>query len=120
MRVLLTPESIHQEIRSGPDRHMAALLADRLTFVNEYDEGPLTVIVVEPGDTLATIDAHFDGGFLSNDQLSDGALLPEASVDQYGATLGAWMGLSSSELLGVMPNLGNFPAGKRDLGFMNT
>ena len=40
MRVLLTPESIHQEIRSGPDRHMAALLADRLTFVNEYDEGP--------------------------------------------------------------------------------
>ena len=66
MRVLLTSESIHQEIRSGPDPAMAALLADRLRFVNEYDEGPLTVIVVEPGDTLATLDAHFGGGLLTN------------------------------------------------------
>jgi uncharacterized protein (DUF1501 family) len=60
-----------------------------------------------------------NGGFLSQDQLGDGALLPLASVDQYAATLGAWMGLSPTELLGVMPNLGNFPPGRRDLGFMN-
>jgi uncharacterized protein (DUF1501 family) len=60
------------------------------------------------------------GGYQSPDQLADGALLPVASVDQYGATLGAWMGLSASELLGVMPNLGNFQAEKRNLGFMNT
>jgi uncharacterized protein (DUF1501 family) len=59
------------------------------------------------------------GGFLSQDQLGDGALLPVASVDQYGATLGGWMGLAPTELLGVMPNLANFPPGRRDLGFMN-
>jgi uncharacterized protein (DUF1501 family) len=59
------------------------------------------------------------GGFLSQDQLADGALLPTTSVDQFGATLGGWMGLSATELLGVMPNLGNFPLGQRDMGFMN-
>jgi uncharacterized protein (DUF1501 family) len=59
-------------------------------------------------------------GFTSPDQLTDGALLPVASVDQYAATLGKWMGLSPSELLGVLPNLGNFPAAQRDLGFMNS
>jgi uncharacterized protein (DUF1501 family) len=58
------------------------------------------------------------GGYQSSDQLADGALLPTASVDQYGATLGGWMGLSSTELLGVMPNLAHFPPGRRDLGFM--
>jgi uncharacterized protein (DUF1501 family) len=57
-------------------------------------------------------------GFTSPDQVSDGALLPVASVDQYAATLGKWMGLSPTELLGVLPNLDNFPAAQRDLGFM--
>jgi uncharacterized protein (DUF1501 family) len=59
-------------------------------------------------------------GFTSPDQLGDGALLPQASVDQYAATLGKWMGLSPTELLGVLPNLGNFPAAQRDLGFMSS
>jgi hypothetical protein len=45
-------------------------------------------------------------------------LLPETSVDQLGATLGAWFGLSPTQLLDVFPNLSAFDAGKRNMGFM--
>jgi uncharacterized protein (DUF1501 family) len=58
------------------------------------------------------------GGFLSDDQLDDGALLPSVSVDQYAATLGRWFGVSSGDLLASLPDLGNFPPTRRDLGFM--
>lgn len=54
--------------------------------------------------------------FSSPDQLGNGSLLPSLAVDQYAATLGAWMGASSSDLATVMPNLGQFAT--RDLGFM--
>ncbi|MFT3663546.1 DUF1501 domain-containing protein [Piscinibacter sp.] len=53
----------------------------------------------------------------SPDQLGNGALLPTTAVDQLGATLGKWFGLSDSQLLDVFPNLKNFST--RDLGFMN-
>jgi hypothetical protein len=43
-------------------------------------------------------------------------LLPGLSVDQLGATLGSWFGVSDSELLTVMPNLANYST--RNLGFM--
>jgi uncharacterized protein (DUF1501 family) len=52
----------------------------------------------------------------SPDQLGNGSLLPTTSVDQLGATLGRWFGLSDSQLLDVFPNLQNFST--RDLGFM--
>jgi uncharacterized protein (DUF1501 family) len=52
----------------------------------------------------------------SADQLGNGSLLPTTSVDQLGATLGRWFGLSDSQLLDVFPNLGNFS--NRNLGFM--
>jgi uncharacterized protein (DUF1501 family) len=45
-----------------------------------------------------------------------GALLPSISVEQYGATLGRWFGVSDSALLDVFPNLVNFKT--RNLGFM--
>jgi uncharacterized protein (DUF1501 family) len=45
-----------------------------------------------------------------------GGLLPAISVDQYGATLGKWFGLSDSQLLDVFPNLANFS--NRNVGFM--
>ena len=54
----------------------------------------------------------------SPNQIGNGALLPETSVDQLGATLGRWFGLSDSQLLDVFPNLANHSAGKRNLGFM--
>lgn len=47
----------------------------------------------------------FDG---SDDQLANGVLLPSLSVEQYGAALGAWLGVSSSSLSDVFPNLGRF------------
>jgi uncharacterized protein (DUF1501 family) len=50
------------------------------------------------------------------DDVGQGRLLPSISVDQFGATLGTWFGVSDSELTTVMPNLSNFST--RNLGFM--
>ncbi len=58
------------------------------------------------------------GEFDSPDQVRNGALLPTTSVDQLGATLGRWFGLSDSQALEVFPNLANFNTGARNLGFM--
>ncbi|MBN8508084.1 MAG: DUF1501 domain-containing protein [Burkholderiales bacterium] len=52
----------------------------------------------------------------SPNQIGNGALLPETSVDQLGATLGRWFGVSDGQLLDIFPNLANFS--RRDLGFM--
>jgi uncharacterized protein (DUF1501 family) len=68
--------------------------------------------------TLATKNTNnnnFDG---SPDQLANGSLLPTTSVDQLGATLARWMGLSDSQVLEVFPNLANWEASARDLGFL--
>ncbi len=54
----------------------------------------------------------------SPDQLRNGALLPTTSVDQLGATLGRWFGLSDGQALEVFPNLASFDPGVRNLGFM--
>jgi uncharacterized protein (DUF1501 family) len=58
-------------------------------------------------------DNNFDS---SADQLGNGSLLPTTSVEQLGATLGKWFGLSPTQLDDVFPNLRNFST--RDLGFM--
>jgi len=58
---------------------------------------------------------NFDG---SPDQLGNGSLLPQISVDQLGNTLGTWLGLSPTQLLDIFPNLGNFDPSTRNLGFM--
>ncbi len=68
--------------------------------------------------TLATKNAsnsNFDG---SPDQLGNGSLLPGTSVDQLAATLGTWFGVSAGDLATIFPNLANFDAAKRNLGFM--
>jgi uncharacterized protein (DUF1501 family) len=46
------------------------------------------------------------------DDVGSGRLLPSTSVTELAASLGRWMGLSDSELLGVLPNLGSFSAGR--------
>ena len=57
----------------------------------------------------------FDG---SADQFGNGALLPGTSVGQLGATLGAWFGLAPTQVAEIFPNLNNFNASSRNLGFM--
>ena len=58
------------------------------------------------------------GEFGSPNQIGNGSLVPEVSVDQYAATLGRWFGVSDGQLLDLFPNLANFDAGARNLGFL--
>ena len=60
-------------------------------------------------------DNNFDS---SPDQIANGCLLPKISVDQLGATLATWFGVSANDALSVFPNLGNFDPSVRNLGFM--
>ena len=53
----------------------------------------------------------------SADQLGNGSLLPKTSVDQLGATLASWFGLSAADASAIFPNLANFPVAQRNLGF---
>lgn len=51
-----------------------------------------------------------------DDVTTSGRWLPTTSVDQYGATLAKWMGVSPAELTGIFPSLANFTT--RDLRFL--
>jgi uncharacterized protein (DUF1501 family) len=44
----------------------------------------------------------------SNDDLGDGRMIPSLSVEQFGASLSKWFGLSDNELNAVFPNLYRF------------
>jgi uncharacterized protein (DUF1501 family) len=50
------------------------------------------------------------------DDVGQGRLLPAIGIDQFGATLASWFGVSASEQAGVLPNLSNFST--RNLGFL--
>ena len=50
------------------------------------------------------------------DDVGQGRLLPSMAVDQFGATLASWFGVSHTDLASVLPNIGNYST--RDLGFM--
>ena len=52
------------------------------------------------------------------DDVGQGRLLPSTAVDQYAATLGAWLGASPAALLDLLPNLKNFDPSTRNLGFV--
>ena len=51
------------------------------------------------------------------DDVGQGRLLPSMAVDQFGATLAKWFGVSDTDAVSVLPNIGNYSV--RDLGFMN-
>ncbi len=65
-----------------------------------------------------------DGNFFSEQLLTSGVLLPEISLDHLVYTLGRWMGVSATDLVGatpgtgICPNINNFPTASRDIGFM--
>lgn len=50
------------------------------------------------------------------DDVGQGRLLPTTSVDQFGATLASWLGVSATDLPVVVPNIGNFTT--KNLGFV--
>ncbi len=50
------------------------------------------------------------------EDVGQGRLLPTTSVDQFAATLATWFGVSASELLTVIPNIGNYST--KNLGFV--
>jgi uncharacterized protein (DUF1501 family) len=52
------------------------------------------------------------------DDIGQGRLLPTASIEQMAATLGAWLGVSESDLLAMLPNLANYNPDARTLGFV--
>jgi uncharacterized protein (DUF1501 family) len=49
------------------------------------------------------------------DDVGQGRLLPTTSVDQLGATLATWMGVSATDLPGVLPQIGNYTL--KDVGY---
>jgi len=51
-----------------------------------------------------------------NDANTRGTLIPTTGVDQYGATLAQWFGVSPANLSTVFPNIANYPAS--NLGFL--
>ncbi len=59
-------------------------------------------------------------GAQGQDDLGRGRLCPTMSTDQMAYSLGAWMGLSKSELEDVLPKITNFAADKRAIQFFKT
>lgn len=71
MRISRDSVSVAREIESSPDPLVSRLLSARVRFNEEYadeedSEWLLSVIVVEPGDTLRELDAEMDGQLLAN------------------------------------------------------
>ena len=52
--------------------------------------------------------------------IGQGRLLPSTAVDQFGATLAKWFGVSATEMPIILPNIGNFGGADypQDLGFL--
>jgi len=50
------------------------------------------------------------------DDTGQGRWIPTTSVDEYGATMASWFGISSGQLSTVLPNIGNF--NRPNLGFL--
>ncbi len=68
--------------------------------------------------TYSSADAQ--GTFSSPDQIHNGILIPSTSVDHLAYTLGRWMDVGHSELMGLLPNLAQFNSSGYDLGFMRS
>jgi uncharacterized protein (DUF1501 family) len=52
------------------------------------------------------------------DDVGQGRLLPSLSVDQYGATLARWFGISDGQMSTVLPNIGNYNPSSWNIGFL--
>jgi uncharacterized protein (DUF1501 family) len=70
---------------------------------------------VKGGDIYGTFPSLALGG--PDDTNLRGTLIPTTSIDQYGATMAKWFGVSAAAMPQVFPNLGNFAVA--DLGFLS-
>jgi uncharacterized protein (DUF1501 family) len=70
---------------------------------------------VRGGDLYGTFPTLALGG--PDDANTRGVLIPSSSIDQYGATLAKWFGVSAAAMPQVFPSIGNFATA--DLGFMS-
>ncbi len=52
------------------------------------------------------------------DDTRGGRLIPTTGVDEYASRLATWFGVTPAEMPTVFPNIGNFDAGRTDLGFL--
>jgi uncharacterized protein (DUF1501 family) len=52
------------------------------------------------------------------DDVGQGRLLPTIAVDQYAATLATWFGVTPSNMVTVLPNIGNYNSSTWNLGFV--
>lgn len=66
------------------------------------------------GDVYGTFPSSVLGG--PDDADERGRFIPTTSVDQYAATIAAWLGVSNADIAGIFPNLANFQT--RRLGFV--
>jgi len=69
---------------------------------------------VKGGDVYGTFPTLALGG--PDDSGNRGAMIPSTSVDQYGATMAKWFGVSPAAMVQVFPTLANFTT--TDVGFM--
>jgi len=69
---------------------------------------------VKGGSVYGTFPMPALGG--PDDTNTRGVLIPTTSIDQYGATMAKWFGVSAAAMPQVFPNLTNFAAA--DVGFL--
>ncbi|MEG8038896.1 DUF1501 domain-containing protein [Sphingomonas sp. LR60] len=126
-------QRVSEAIRAFHDTTEALGVSEKVTTFTASDFGR-TLVSNDDGSDHGWGSMHFAvGGAVSgrrfygtppeigNGTASDvgqGRLLPTMAVDQYAATLANWFGVSAGDMATVLPNIGNYDASTRNVGFL--